>query len=130
MPALQCSAVKCMYNKDNLCSKGDIQVKGDHAATENETWCSSFVEKTGMSNAYTCGGGCSSIQVGCAAHDCTYNRQEVCQADHVHIDVHMIRLAYLLSVIGTIMGCTSDLNRAAAASACISIGHSGLFHKT
>ena len=42
MPALQCSAVKCMYNKDNLCSKGDIQVKGDHAATENETWCSSF----------------------------------------------------------------------------------------
>ena len=24
------------------------------------------------------------------------------------IDVHMIRLAYLLSVIGTIMGCTSD----------------------
>ena len=46
MPALQCSAVKCMYNKDNLCSKGDIQVKGDHAATENETWCSSFVEKT------------------------------------------------------------------------------------
>ena len=66
MPALQCSAVKCMYNKDNLCSKGDIQVKGDHAATENETWCSSFVEKTGMSNAYTCGGGCSSIQVGCA----------------------------------------------------------------
>ena len=52
MPALQCSAVKCMYNKDNLCSKGDIQVKGDHAATENETWCSSFVEKTGMSNAY------------------------------------------------------------------------------
>ena len=34
MPALQCSAVKCMYNKDNLCSKGDIQVKGDHAATE------------------------------------------------------------------------------------------------
>lgn len=86
MPALQCSAVKCMYNKDNLCSKGDIQVKGDHAATENETWCSSFVEKTGMSNAYTCGGSCSSIQVGCAAHDCTYNRQEVCQADHVHID--------------------------------------------
>ena len=46
------------------------------------------------------------------------------------IDVYMIRLAYLLSVIGTIMGCTSDLNRAAAASACISIGHSGLFHKT
>ena len=96
MPALQCSAVKCMYNKDNLCSKGDIQVKGDHAATENETWCSSFVEKTGMSNAYTCGGGCSSIQVFSTklehqvsfseAHDCTYNRPEVCQADHVHID--------------------------------------------
>ena len=67
MPALQCSAVKCMYNKENLCSKGDIQVKGDHAVTENETWCSSFVEKTGMSNAHTCGCGCSSVQVGCSA---------------------------------------------------------------
>lgn len=22
MPALQCSAVKCMYNKENLCSNG------------------------------------------------------------------------------------------------------------
>ena len=95
MPALQCSAVKCMYNKDNLCSKGDIQVKGDHAkilpqtamTTGNpENFPAFWVEKTGMSNAYTCGGGCSSIQVGCAAHDCTYNRQEVCQADHVHID--------------------------------------------
>ena len=79
MPALQCSAVKCMYNKENLCSKGDIQVKGDHAVTENETWCSGFVEKTGMSNAHTCGCGCSSVQVGCSAHDCTYNRQEVCR---------------------------------------------------
>ena len=46
------------------------------------------------------------------------------------IDAHMICLTYLLSVIGTIMGRTSDLNRTAAASACIGIGHSGFFHKT
>ena len=99
MPALQCSAVKCMYNKENLCSKGDIQVKGDHAATENETWCSSFVEKTGMSNAHTCGCGCSSIQVGCSAHDCTYNRQEVCQADHVQMETDIYICAEKLVVI-------------------------------
>ena len=42
-----------MYNKDNLCSKGDIQVKGDHAATENETWCSSFVEMKCYTNVVT-----------------------------------------------------------------------------
>lgn len=86
MPALKCSAVKCKYNKENLCSKNDIQVKGDHAATENETWCSSFVEKTGTSNAYNGGCGCSNVKIGCSACDCTYNRDKTCCADQVQID--------------------------------------------
>ena len=46
------------------------------------------------------------------------------------IDVHMIRLAYLLSVIGTVVGGTSDLDGTASASTCMGIGHSCLLYKT
>ena len=45
------------------------------------------------------------------------------------IDVHMIRLAYLLSVIGTVVGGTSDLDGTASASTCMGIGHSCLLYK-
>ena len=51
MPALRCTAVKCVYNKEELCSKGDIKVSGDHAKSVDETCCSSFKERTGNTNA-------------------------------------------------------------------------------
>ena len=31
MPALKCSAMTCVYNKGELCSKGDIKVGGSGA---------------------------------------------------------------------------------------------------
>ena len=33
MAELKCLAEKCVYNKDYLCSKGDIMVGGKHADT-------------------------------------------------------------------------------------------------
>ena len=47
MPALKCTAVKCVYNKEQLCSKGDIQVTGGNASVVNETACASFKEQNG-----------------------------------------------------------------------------------
>ena len=61
MPALRCTAVKCVYNKEELCSKGDIKVSGDHAKSVDETCCSSFKERTGNTNAAE-GCGCDTIQ--------------------------------------------------------------------
>ena len=46
MPALRCTAVRCVYNKEQLCSKGDIQVQGDHAKSMDETACGSFRERS------------------------------------------------------------------------------------
>lgn len=85
MPALKCTAVKCVYNKEQLCSKGDIQVRGDHASTVDETCCYSFQERTGQNNA-AAGQGYDTIQVGCTACDCTYNKEKVCHAGAIDIN--------------------------------------------
>ncbi len=85
MPALRCSAGKCVYNKNQLCSKGDIQIQGNGASTVDETCCSSFVERTGAQNAADCGCGCDTIRVQCSAKDCTYNENKNCQAGAVDI---------------------------------------------
>ena len=37
MPFLSCSAVKCIYNDDHYCQKGDILVEGNHAQEPSET---------------------------------------------------------------------------------------------
>ncbi len=42
MTILKCSAMTCVYNKEQLCSKGDIDVTGENATSANETSCGSF----------------------------------------------------------------------------------------
>ena len=39
MPALSCSAMTCVYNQNELCSKGDIRVGGSGAKSSMETCC-------------------------------------------------------------------------------------------
>ena len=55
MTILKCSAMTCVYNKEQLCSKGDIDVTGENATSANETSCGSFRERTGssMKDSYT-----------------------------------------------------------------------------
>ncbi len=47
MPALVCTAKTCIYNKNELCSKGDIKVEGKIARTKDETWCCSSFQESG-----------------------------------------------------------------------------------
>ena len=42
MAELKCMAEKCNYNKDCLCSKGDIMVGGKNACESSDTNCESF----------------------------------------------------------------------------------------
>ncbi len=85
MPVLSCSARTCVYNKGNLCSKGDILVEGAGARTADQTCCSSFKERTtaGMDNS--CGSASSQVRVACQACDCTYNGERNCNAPEIHI---------------------------------------------
>lgn len=87
MPALSCSAVTCVYNKNELCSKGDIRVGGREAKNPGETCCESFQErKEGMSNSTAEGCGCSKIGVDCEARDCMFNENCKCEAGGIHIE--------------------------------------------
>ena len=88
MTILKCSAMTCVYNKEQLCSKGDIDVTGENATSANETSCGSFRERTGssMKDSYTDDCGCDKIQIDCKAHNCTYNDNCKCTASSIQVD--------------------------------------------
>lgn len=85
MPILSCSAVTCVYNKEELCSKGDIMVSGPHAKTADETCCSSFKERSENDMSNSTGSGSEKIDVGCTACECVYNSDEKCSASKIHV---------------------------------------------
>lgn len=87
MPVLRCTAVTCIYNKEELCSKGEIKVAGENAHYADETSCSSFQERTenSASNNAACGCGCENIAIDCSACQCAYNDQQKCTAASIHI---------------------------------------------
>lgn len=86
MPALKCTAVKCIYNKEQLCSKGDIQVTGGNASVVDETACASFKEQNGMTNKNSTGCGQDEIKVACSAVTCMYNKNKDCHAGAIDIN--------------------------------------------
>ena len=87
MTALKCSAIRCAYNKEQLCSKGCISVAGESAKSAEETCCDSFRER-GEGSALNAidGCGCDTINVDCKAHNCTYNQQCKCTASAIQVD--------------------------------------------
>ena len=92
MPAVQCSAMTCVYNKGELCSKGDIKVGGTSATRADETCCESFMErKDTMANSMTSadsGCGCTNIGVDCDAMSCRSNDHCKCVAGAINIEGH------------------------------------------
>lgn len=87
MPQLKCSAITCVFNKQELCSRGDIQVTGDQASAPDQTCCGSFQERkgSGMTASCTEGCGCETIRVDCEACKCIYNEQRKCSASQIGI---------------------------------------------
>ena len=88
MTILKCSATKCMYNENELCSRGDIEITGAGARNADETNCGSFRERNASgaamnSEAHHCG--CEKINIDCKAQECTYN--EYCKCTASAIDV-------------------------------------------
>ena len=83
MADLRCSVENCGYNKDMLCSKGDINVGGKGACVPDDTCCESFREA--REDAYKsslCHPG-SMISIDCEATNCVYNEDYKCRAEHV-----------------------------------------------
>lgn len=85
MPILSCSAGTCVYNKEALCSKGDILVGREEAQQCVETCCASFREEKEGSMSNSTGCGCGTIDVDCEVCSCTHNKSEKCSADAIEI---------------------------------------------
>ncbi len=87
MAELKCGVESCVYNEEQLCSKGDIMVGGKHACSCNDTCCESFVCKRPGADAYTSALSHPSmvISIDCEAVKCIYNSNYKCVAEHVDI---------------------------------------------
>ena len=87
MAELKCVAENCVYNKDCLCSKGDIMVGGKHADSIDDTCCESFMEKRKDRDSYSNSTSHPSkyISIDCEAENCKYNHSLRCVAEHVDI---------------------------------------------
>lgn len=75
----------CVYNKDALCSKGDITIGGENARIADETCCKSFRERTSEDYSSAEGCGCKTINVDCEARECIYNENCKCDAAKIGI---------------------------------------------
>ncbi len=87
MAELRCTVENCTYNKDCLCSKGDIMVGGKDARKEEDTCCESFAQRREGHDAYTSAlpHGSKVISIDCQAVKCIYNSNYKCVAEHVDI---------------------------------------------
>lgn len=84
MTRLKCTVHNCMYNSEELCSKGDIMIGGKSATRGNETCCESFKERReSASNAV--GHPSKNIDVDCEATKCVFNEDCKCHAEEIGI---------------------------------------------
>lgn len=88
MAELKCGVGNCTYNRDYLCSKGDIMVGGKHACNCDETCCESFSQRREGHDSFTSAleHPSRTISIDCEAVKCIYNSNYKCVADHV--DIH------------------------------------------
>lgn len=91
MAELGCSAVNCVYNKEELCCKGDILVGGRTANCSDETCCESFSDRKYDSFSNTTATPYQNISIDCEAENCKYNRSMKCTA--AHVDIREVRSA-------------------------------------
>lgn len=97
---LSCSAARCVYNLNGLCSAYLIEVDGEGARRSHETQCRTFAE-TGFLNALTHIPNMNvlgefkqvftnrdiemSPRIHCSAVYCIYNKSRICDASNVQI---------------------------------------------
>lgn len=85
MAELKCGVENCTYNKERLCSKGDIMVGGKHADNSDDTCCESFMERRDGAFTSAIEHPSKIISIDCEAVKCIYNSNYKCVADHVDI---------------------------------------------
>lgn len=84
---LRCNAKNCAYNQYSECRAGAIKVGGSQAVSTEDTFCSSFMDKSlagftnSLDNGYT-----APENIKCEARNCKYNESKACKAQDVKIN--------------------------------------------
>ena len=84
MTQLDCTVTNCLYNRDCLCSKGDITIGGKNATRAGDTCCESFREK-GTNTMNSAAQASATVDIDCEATKCVHNENCKCAADHIGI---------------------------------------------
>ncbi|HKM03562.1 MAG TPA: DUF1540 domain-containing protein [Lachnospiraceae bacterium] len=85
MAELNCGVSNCFYNKNSLCSKGDIMVGGKQADVKDQTSCESFSNREQESYTSSLDHASKVISIDCEASKCTYNNNYRCIASQVDV---------------------------------------------
>ena len=85
MTNLSCNATTCTHNADKCCCLGGIDVKGTNACSCEDTCCGSFDNRENGSAHNSSNSPKLNLSIQCAAHNCVYNKENACHADHVDI---------------------------------------------
>ena len=87
MTRLQCNVTACASNKSRYCCRPNIHVGGATASTARDTSCQSYTPlRSGTTNSTVDYDRKNpSMPVSCDAHNCMYNRHDLCDADSIRI---------------------------------------------
>ncbi len=91
MSNLRCSVIDCTHNCDRLCMLGSIKVEGQNADKCELTFCHSFAPRVGNDGPRAENSRRTEFpaepetHISCDAMTCTYNKNNVCAAEHVDV---------------------------------------------
>ncbi|WP_425801931.1 DUF1540 domain-containing protein [Desulfitobacterium sp. Sab5] len=98
MEKLKCNAANCLYNYNTICSADEIKVQGGGTTSGDATFCGTFSTR-GLGNYVSSitnmnyGGAAKQLlsnnrmepHVLCDAVNCTYNSDQICNANGIEI---------------------------------------------
>lgn len=87
MTNLSCNVTSCNANKAGGCCHNSIKVEGPAANQPKETVCGTYQKHGSATNSAAqenCV--CSSMEIGCTAAVCRYNKRGICDSQQVSID--------------------------------------------
>lgn len=85
MTNLSCNAITCAHNSDKCCCLGGIDVNGDGACRCDDTCCGSYDNREDINASNLSHTPKLNLEIKCSAHNCVYNKDSACHADHIDI---------------------------------------------
>lgn len=83
---INCDVTKCAHNNHGECCANFVEIKGYNAATDDATFCSSYLNRdvySSLTNNVISGDACDSLA--CEAATCRYNINSHCELARIQV---------------------------------------------